>query len=149
MTIRRQGQPYEYAIGMHTDTALAAAALVFGGVLDRHPDLRIALSHGCGSFAWTYPRLRHMATMSDHSRSAAFDDAVRRLWADVLVFDPQHVALLVARFGADHLLYGTDHPFYPEGLQGPIDLLRAAQDLGSGIDQRAYGSNALAFLGVA
>ncbi len=148
VTVRRQGQPYEFGIGMHTDTALAAAALVFGGVLDRHPDLKVALSHGCGAFPWTYPRLRYMATMTDRSRSAAFDDAVRRLWADVLVFDPLHLAVLVARFGADHLLYGTDHPFYPDGLPGPIEVIRAGIEVGAGIDERALGANALAFLGL-
>jgi len=148
VTVRRAGQPYEFGIGMHTDTALAAAALVFGGVLDRHPDLRIALSHGCGAFPWTYPRLRYQATMADRSRSAALDDAVRRLWADVLVFDPLHLAVLVARFGADHLLYGTDHPFYPDGMQGPLDVLAEARRLATGVDDGALGANALRFLGL-
>ncbi len=148
LSIRRRGQPYEFGIGMHTDTALAAAALVFGGVLDRHPELRIALSHGCGAFPWTYPRLRYQATMTEPSRSAALDDAVRRLWADILVFDPLHLEVLVARFGADHLLYGTDHPFYPDGLQGPIDVLNAARRAGIGVDERALGLNAVQFLGL-
>lgn len=53
---RRAGMPYEFGIGMLTDTALAAAALIYGGVLARHPDLRIALAHGCGALPWVHPR---------------------------------------------------------------------------------------------
>ena len=48
----------DFAIGMHTDTALAATALVYGGVLAELPELRICLSHGGGAFPWTHPRLR-------------------------------------------------------------------------------------------
>jgi aminocarboxymuconate-semialdehyde decarboxylase len=50
--VRRAGPPYDLGLGMLADTALAASALVFGGVLERHPDLRIALAHGCGAFPW-------------------------------------------------------------------------------------------------
>ncbi|MGF1595755.1 MAG: amidohydrolase family protein [Acidimicrobiales bacterium] len=145
--IRRSGQPYEFGVGMLTDTALAAAALVYGGVLDRHPDLRIALSHGCGAFPWVHPRLRYMAERSHPGRSAALDEMVRSLWADCLVFDPAHVRLLVERFGADHLLYGTDHPFLPEGFDGPRQVLDAAQAAGAVIDDACLGANALRFLG--
>lgn len=145
IAIRRQGQPYEFGIGMHTDTALAAAALVYGGVLDRHPDLRIALSHGCGSFAWTHPRLRYLAAR-DQDAASALDDLVRSLWVDGLVFDIAHIPLLVERFGADHILYGTDHPFLPDGFDVPRDLLR--QGIAEAmIDERALGENALRFLG--
>jgi aminocarboxymuconate-semialdehyde decarboxylase len=148
--VRRRGMPYEFGIGMLTDTALAAAALVYGGVLDRHPGLRVALAHGCGAFAWTHPRLRYMATRLDPAPGVGdhLDDLVRTLWVDALVFDPVNAALLVERFGADHVLYGTDHPFLPEGFDGPRDVIAAAIGAGSGLDDRCLGANALAFLGL-
>lgn len=150
-TIRRRGMPYEFGIGMLTDTALAAAALVYGGVLERHPGLRIALAHGCGAFPWTHPRLRYMAVRSsgdaDQAGAAAhFDALVKLLWVDCLVFDPVHTALLVERFGADHIMYGTDHPFLPEGFDGPRDMIASAIGSGTGLDHRCLGANAEAFL---
>ncbi|MFV0526665.1 MAG: amidohydrolase family protein [Acidimicrobiales bacterium] len=155
VTTRRSGMPYEFGIGMLTDTALAAAALVYGGVLDRHPDLRIALAHGCGAFAWTHPRLRYLATGAaaraghdPEAVGAALDDLVRTLWVDCLVFDPAHVTLLVQRFGADHVLYGTDHPFLPEGFAGPRRVIDEAVAAGSGLDDRCLGANAATFLGL-
>ena len=144
--IRRSGQPIEFGLGMLTDTALAASALVFGGVLDRFPKLRVALAHGCGTFPWAYPRLRYMATLTDAPAGAILDRLVRRLWADTLVFDPAHLPLLVERFGTDHLLFGTDHPFLPEGFDGPRDVLTRA-----GLatpEAGCLGSNAMRFLGL-
>ena len=142
--------PYEFGIGMLTDTALAAAALVYGGVLERHPGLRIALSHGCGSFPWVHPRLRYMAArlVDDPGLGPRLDELVRALWVDALVFDPANIGLLVERFGADHILYGTDHPFLPEGFTGPRDVIASAVGAGSGLDDRCLGTNALAFLGL-
>ncbi|MFT7648062.1 MAG: aminocarboxymuconate-semialdehyde decarboxylase [Candidatus Poriferisodalaceae bacterium] len=153
-TIRRTGQPYEFGIGMHTDTALAAAALVYGGVLDRHPDLRVALSHGCGSFAWTHPRLRYMAArMSKNAdEGARLDALVKHLWVDALVFDPGVIDVLVQRFGADHVMYGTDHPFLPEGFEGPRAVLVEALESGStgssALHDGCMGANAMKFLGL-
>jgi aminocarboxymuconate-semialdehyde decarboxylase len=117
--IRRGGSPYEFAIGMTTDTAMAATALVFGGVLEKHPGLRVGLAHGCGTFPWAYPRIARGSTLGvkDTPTEDALkrsDELVKMLWADTLVFDPLHIAVLKARFGADHLMLGSDFPFYPD-----------------------------------
>jgi aminocarboxymuconate-semialdehyde decarboxylase len=117
--IRRRGVPYDFGLGMLTDTAMAAVGLINGGVLDRHPDVRICLAHGCGTFAWAFPRLR-LGThfQGDPSLVERYPELARRLWVDSLVFDPVHVGLLVQRFGADHVMIGTDFPFVPGQLEG-------------------------------
>jgi aminocarboxymuconate-semialdehyde decarboxylase len=148
-TIRRSGQPYDFGLGMHTDTALAAGALVFGGVLDRCPDLRVVLAHGCGGFAWSYPRMRLGAELLQGRSPGAFDDRVRQLYVDTLVLDPEHLRLLVHRFGADRLVLGTDHPFFPDLTAGARELLAAAERegaLGAGMAQRVFRANGLDLL---
>jgi aminocarboxymuconate-semialdehyde decarboxylase len=116
--IRRGGVPYEFAIGMTTDTAMAATALVFGGVLESNPGLRVGLAHGCGTFPWAYPRIARGSTLG---KGTPIDEVLRRadelvktLWADTLVFDPLHIGVLKERFGIDHLMLGSDFPFYPD-----------------------------------
>jgi aminocarboxymuconate-semialdehyde decarboxylase len=146
--LRRAGQPYDFGLGMLTDTALAAGALVFGGVLRDLPNLRVVMSHGCGTFPWALPRLRLGAivggdTATDH------DDLARRLWVDTLVFDAEHLRLLVARFGADHVMVGTDHPFIAGQLEGQPAQVAEAVAAGILTPEQAggvLGGNALALV---
>jgi aminocarboxymuconate-semialdehyde decarboxylase len=152
--IRRGGIPYEFGLGMLTDTAMAAAALVFGGVLDEFPKLRIGLAHGCGSFAWSYPRLVRGASMNPangtpDSISAHTEELLRRLWVDTLVFDPEHMPLLMARFGADHLMLGSDFPFYPPTFGSALEPITGAVACNSCTPTQAtsmLGPNANTFL---
>jgi aminocarboxymuconate-semialdehyde decarboxylase len=122
--VRRVGQPYNFGLGMLTDTALAAMALLTCGVIDRHPTLRFGFAHGCGTLAWAAPRVGlALSIWGEEGRSDAFDDLVRHLWVDTLVFDPAHLPLLVHRFGPDHVMVGTDAPFIPGQLSGLTELL--------------------------
>ena len=149
--IRRRGAPYEFGLGMLTDTAMAATALVFGGVLDAHPDLRIGLAHGCGSFAWAYPRLARGASIGAEGRVlGSTDELVRSLWVDSLVFEPTYLPVLFDRFGDDHVMVGSDFPFYPAAFGGPADIITQAMAMGCCSDHQAravLGGNARAFLG--
>jgi aminocarboxymuconate-semialdehyde decarboxylase len=101
------------SIGMGAETATAAATLVMGGVLDRHPDLNVLLAHGGGAFLALLPRIERFwanlpgpAGCVDRPSSYA-----RRFFYDSLVFDPGAVAALIGRVGADRVAVGTDYPF--------------------------------------
>ena len=146
--VRRVGQPYDFGLGMLTDTALAAMALLTGGVVDRHPTLRLGFAHGCGTLAWAAPRVElALSIWGEEGRSEAFDDLVRHLWVDTLVLDPAHLPLLVHRFGPDHVMVGTDAPFIPGQLSGISELLAGGLRHGLGqtdIDAMAR-SNGRAF----
>ncbi|WP_300400502.1 amidohydrolase family protein [Nocardioides sp.] len=149
--VRRTGQPYDFGLGMLTDTALAASALVFGGVLDACPGLRVLLAHGCGTFAWAHPRLSAGSALGGDHSSGDHDALVRRLWVDTLVFDPAQLGLLAHRFGADHVMVGSDHPFIPGQLEDARDLVGAAVRRGDLTDEEGaavLAHNALALLGV-
>jgi aminocarboxymuconate-semialdehyde decarboxylase len=152
---RRSAQPYEFGIGMLTDTALAASALVFGGVLEDFPDLRIALAHGCGAFPWTYPRTAYGAALTaggpDPRRAGQLERMVRSLWADTLVFAPEHLRLVAGCFGAGHLMLGSDHPFLRDPLREALTTVRDAADqriLTQPEAAAVLGRNAADFLGL-
>lgn len=154
--IRRKSQPYEFGLGMLTDTAMAAGALVFGGVLEDCPGLRVGLAHGCGSLAWAFPRMVRGASLGSapeefDRRMTRASELVKLLWADTLVFDPQHLGLLAARFGADHLFLGSDFPFYPPNWGQPSAVIDDAVGLGGCSREEATaikGANGLRFLGI-
>jgi aminocarboxymuconate-semialdehyde decarboxylase len=149
--IRRSGQPYDFGLGMLTDTAMAATGLISGGVLDRHPRLRIGLAHGCGTFAWAYPRLRMATRLTGNpGLIERYEQLVRRLWVDSLVFDPEHLRLLTRRFGAGHVMLGTDYPFIAGQVEGASDFVGSAVADGAITGAQADAiltANALDFLG--
>lgn len=150
--VRRSGQPYDFGLGMTTDTAVAATALVFGGVLERHPELRILLAHGCGTFGWVYPRLRLGAQIWNQVDPAHLDTLLQSLWVDSLVFDPEHLRLLAHRFGSDRIVIGTDYPFIAGQLEGARDFLHEARDggaLAASDVSRIFSHNAYSLFGIA
>ncbi|WP_307866480.1 amidohydrolase family protein [Rhodococcus opacus] len=147
--VRRSGFTYDFGLGMPSDTALAATALVFGGVLDHHSGLRVATVHGCGTFPWAYPRLRLGAHLAATHLPDELDRLVSRLYADTLVFDPAHLPNLVHRFGPNRVLLGSDHPFIPgQPEEGIADLSSMAAHLPPGTVPRILRDNALEFLGL-
>ena len=137
--IRRGGQPYDFGLGMLTDTAMAAMALLSAGVLERHPNLRIGFAHGCGTLPWAAPRLKLAVRLTDTRLHAAFDELLTRMWVDTLVLDPEHLRLLVRRFGPEHVMAGTDYPFIPGQLEGVRRFVDAAVQSGALTPAQAPG----------
>jgi aminocarboxymuconate-semialdehyde decarboxylase len=127
------------------ETALAAASLITGGVLDRHPRLRIAFSHGAGGFAMTLPRL---AAGWEHlglgQRRTPWEQA-RDLYYDTLVYDGPTLRHLIDIFGSTQLCIGTDHPFLIQELH-PLQRLDELQ-VSDEVRAQLLSGNALRFLG--
>jgi aminocarboxymuconate-semialdehyde decarboxylase len=117
------------AVGNPHETYGAASRLIVGGVLDRHPDLRILLVHGGGSFPYQLGRLSHAyAAREDTSAVAARDphEYLRNFLFDTVVFDDRALAYLVGLAGADQVLFGTDSPFDMADLSGLENVPRVA-----------------------
>lgn len=103
-----------FGVGMPCETATAAAGLIVGGVLAAHPGLQILLAHGGGALAWLLPRLdvgwdilpRQQELIPEPPSRYA-----RRFLVDSLTYDAAGLWLAVERFGAEHVLLGTDSPF--------------------------------------
>lgn len=130
------------------ETAMTIASLMVGGVLQRHPKLRIAFSHGGGVFALVLPRLMQgwklQKDLREKVRSPA--EQARTLYYDTLVYDPATLAFLIERFGLTQLCLGTDHPFSIQETDpvGQVDALMLPHD------DRAllFSGNARRFLGI-
>lgn len=106
--------PLQQILGYPTDVGLAAASAITGGLLTKFPKLRIAFSHGGGTFATLLPRLQQGYDVFPAVREVMPEAPVklaRRLYVDSLVFDEETLRRLVSIFGEDKVLIGTDYPF--------------------------------------
>jgi aminocarboxymuconate-semialdehyde decarboxylase len=110
------------------EISFAIGSAITGGLLSRHPRLRIAFSHGGGAFAAVLPRLQHAWRSIDSIRALVAEDPVaiaRRLYFDTLVYSPQLLGHLVGQLGIDRFLAGSDFPF-DIAEREPVRSLRAA-----------------------
>jgi len=130
-------------VGQPVENAVALSHLIFSGVLDRHPGLRILAAHG-GGYLPTYPgRADHGWRVRPDARRCAEPPSayLRRIWFDSLVYEPAALRALIDAAGVSQVVLGSDHPF-DMGVTDPVDRVRAA--LGDGPDLDAVcGGNAL------
>lgn len=118
-----------YTVAMPAETAFAFGALVFGGVLERSPGLKVLFAHGGGSVPYTIGRMQRGWDVWEPARehtTAPPIEQLRRCWFDSLTWDEASLALLVERVGADHVLLGTDYPFLM-GEDRPGELVAASR----------------------
>lgn len=132
-------------VGQPTENAVALSHLIFSGVLDRHPGLKIVAAHGGGYLPTHIGRSDHAwRARTDASTGCAQPPSsyLRRLYFDSLVHDPKVLKALVDAAGADRVLLGSDFPF-DMGCDDPVATLRAACLTEAGFDA-VRGSNAAA-----
>ena len=101
-------------LGNPLDTSIAVAHLIFNGVFDAYPKLKLVLAHG-GGFLASYPG------RMDHAHEVRGDNKIfikkkpssylKKLYFDTVVFNHAQLEFLAAQYGADHLLLGTDYPY--------------------------------------
>ncbi len=148
---RMQRYWMRWLVGMPTETTIAICSLVFGGVLERLPALRIGFAHGGGSFPGTIGRIQHgfdvrpdlCATRNDKPPLSY----AGRFYVDSLVHEPAALRLLLDLVGADRVALGSDYPF-PLGEARPGELIRSMDDLTDDVKARLLGGTALEFLGL-
>lgn len=140
-----------WLVGMPAETALAISSLLFGGVLERLPRLRIAFAHGGGSFPGTLGRIAHGFDVRPDLCAVDCEisprEQVRRLYLDTLVHDPEALRQLVRTFGARRLALGSDYPF-PLGEASPGALIESIAELTPEERARMLAGTALEFLGL-
>ena len=106
-------------VGYAYDETLAVAALVLGGVTERHPDLDVCISHGGGVIALLAEKFAFACNTrpwaAEHLRNGGFLRHLRRLWYDTHMDAQPALDLLVQTVGADHLVFGTNYGGWDSG----------------------------------
>jgi aminocarboxymuconate-semialdehyde decarboxylase len=100
-------------IGFCAQETIAVCTLIYGGVLERHPQLDVCLSHGGGATGYLFGRMASAARKRPWARDAlkqdgAFEALLHRLWFDIHVHSEESVELLRRRVNPERLLFGTN-----------------------------------------
>lgn len=115
-----------WLVGMPVETTTAITSMIFSGLFEKLPKLRVAFAHGGGSFPATIGRIEHGFIMRPDL--CAVDNNVNprkyfgRFWIDALVHDPAMLKLVVDQMGPSRVAMGTDYPF-PLGELVPGELI--------------------------
>jgi len=112
-------------IGNPTDTSLAFAKLIFGGVLERYPRLKFLLAHAGGFLPYTWGRLERGYRIQDSATAKIPkppSEYVKLLHFDTIAHSAMALEYLVANFGAENVLLGSDYP-YDMGDPEPVASL--------------------------
>jgi aminocarboxymuconate-semialdehyde decarboxylase len=114
VTPRLRHYYFSNLIGNPLDTAIAAASLMSGGVLERFPGLKLCLAHGGGYLPYQVGRLQHGFEVRGEARARAQRpplDLFKLFYFDSLTHSDASLEFLVKLVGADHVLLGSDYPF--------------------------------------
>jgi aminocarboxymuconate-semialdehyde decarboxylase len=116
-------------IGNPLASTVAVSHLIFGGVLDAYPKLKLCVAHG-GGFLPAY------SGRMDHAHGARADcrrrirkkptSYLKKLYFDTIVFTPHQLEYLVQQWGSDHVLLGTDYP-YDMGMYDPVGFIEGTK----------------------
>ena len=148
---RLQRYFFDNIVSNPAEETVAAAHLIFGGILERHPQLRVCLTHGGGFLPYQIGRqdrgfhgnVRDAASVLTRPPSSY----LRRFFYDSVVHSTESLGFLVGRVGDDRVVLGSDYPF-PMGDPEPVATVRGAS-LGDPVERAILHDNAMVALGPA
>jgi aminocarboxymuconate-semialdehyde decarboxylase len=136
-------------MGNLIETAVAAAHLIFSGVLESYPDLKIVLAHGGGVLPYLVGRLDHgyqvRAKPKENitRRPSAY---LRMFYYDTITHYGPALQYLLDLVGADHVVLGSDYP-YDMGYERPVEFVDRLPGLSQADQEKILAGNALRLLG--
>jgi aminocarboxymuconate-semialdehyde decarboxylase len=139
---------FNNVIGNPLETTVAASHLIFDGVMDRHPRLKIVLPHAGGYLAHYWARMDHAHAARPDCRTVirkAPTSYLKKFYFDTITFDPDMLRHLISKWGADHVVLGTDYP-YDMGEVDPIGLIARVPRLSAAEKEAIMGGNAARLL---
>lgn len=153
MVGRERMQKYWLAwlVGMPAECTLAICSMIFGGVFERLPRLRVCFAHGGGSFPATIGRIEHGYHVRPDLVAAVNQvnprEYLGRFYLDSLVHDEMAIQYLIDLVGEDKIVLGSDYPF-PLGEHHPGNLITSMQKLNEFVKEKLLWKNATEFLGI-
>lgn len=134
-------------IGNPLESTIALSHMIFSGLLEELPDLKLCVAHGGGYLSGYWGRMDHAFRTRDDCRENITQPPssfLRNIWLDTLVFDQDELDSLVRTHGADKLVLGTDYPFD----MGEPDPIAFHEKLSDEVKPRILGLNAAELLGM-
>jgi aminocarboxymuconate-semialdehyde decarboxylase len=138
-----------WLVGMPAETSLAICSMIFGGVFERLPGLRVLFAHGGGAFPATLGRIEHGFHVRpdlvavDNDRNPR--DYLGRFYVDTLVHDPDMLRFMIRLMGLERLALGSDYPF-PLGETVPGRMIERMDDFTPEARTRLFSGTALEWL---
>ena len=139
---------FNNVIGNPMETTIAASHLIFDGVMQRNPKLKIVLPHAGGYLAHYWARMDHAHRARPDCRTVikkAPSSYLKKMYFDTISFDPRMLRQMVDQYGAGHVLLGTDYP-YDMGEEDPVGLIGRVPGLKRAEKELIEGGNAARLL---
>jgi hypothetical protein len=160
--MRGYGHGMALALGFPFETTTAVTRLILGGTFDRFPGLKLMVAHSGGALPYLAGRLD--ACVAGHGGPADAlkkppSEYLRTMYFDAISYQVPTLELLISLVGADRIMFGTDHPFFPPAV--PNDALDATEwhspaahrpvlaALGAATQAAILGGNAARIFGIA
>ena len=141
---------FNNVIGNPLETTVAASHLIFDGVLERNPKLKVVLPHAGGYLAHYWARMDHAwkARPDCHTVIKKKPSSyLEKFYFDTITFDRTMLANMLKRYGADHVVLGTDYP-YDMGMEQPVDFIGGTKGISASDKVKIMGANAARLLGI-
>ena len=139
-----------WLVGMPAETSRAICSIIFGGVFEKFPALKIAFAHGGGAFPFTIGRIDHgfhvrpdIGAIDNKKLPSSY---LKHFYVDSLVHNETALSFLINRLGENQIALGSDYPF-PLGEHHPGNLIEG-MELSDATKQRLLAGTALEWLGL-